>query len=126
MNGTLCCCKEGQAELVRAYVKGDSEEAKVSGASAPMDAFPMDTERLLSGQRKWWSAAKHVLDVHASAALKTPRSQVKEILECIHILILLVYLIFNMGLEVEALLDDRLCLCDLFLEFLFDLLHSLG
>lgn len=46
--------------------------------------------------------------MHASAALKTQRSQVKETIECIHILILLVYLIFNMGLEVEALLDDRL------------------
>lgn len=65
--------------------------------------------------------------MHTSSALKTQSSQVKETLECIHILILLVYLIFNMGLEVEALLDDRLvCLGDLFLEFLFDLLHSLG
>lgn len=47
--------------------------------------------------------------MHASSALKTQSSQVEETLECSHILILLVYLIFNMGLEVEALLDDRLC-----------------
>lgn len=45
-------------------MKGDLEEAKVSGAGASLDVLTLDTERLPSGQRRYQGPAKHALCLH--------------------------------------------------------------
>ena len=45
-------------------MKGDSEEAKVTGAGASLDVLTLDTERLPSGQRRYRGPAKHAVCAH--------------------------------------------------------------